>query len=216
MIRKIQFGAIMIAILSGCNKVSDSDRREAGNSISGTLQNIEVCLFDEDFEFPSILVGRKFAGKNLARFDALVSGGLLHEQIQVLSVPKDAPKHLYHYTKNHQIELKTFDLTDAGRSFYRNSGEGGYFCYGGPQLVKIENITPAGSETDDEMVTVSFEYRVIMTPDWVRNDLVRLEFPKIRRESDPKKPLIAEQQFSRNKKGALVPLAGGVLNERYW
>jgi hypothetical protein len=222
MIRKILLSAAMMAILAGCNKISDSDRREAGSSIKDALQNIEVCLFDEDFEFPSVLVGRKFAGKNLARFDALVSAGILHEQVQVLSVPKDAPKHLYHYTKHHQIELKVFDLTEVGRSFFRKSDHGGYFCYGRPELVEIDSITPAGSETEKDIVTVSFEYRVITPPDWVRNELVRLEFPKIRRETDPnepviaKEPLIAKQQFSRNKEGALVPLAGGVLSEHTW
>ena|GEM_PF-7077652 len=225
MIRKILLSAAMMAILAGCNKISDSDRREASSSIQGALQNIDVCRFDEDFEFPAILVGRKFAGKNLARFDALVSAGILHEQVQVLSVPKEAPKHLYHYTKRHQIELKVFDLTDVGRSFYRKSEQGGYFCYGKPELVEIDSITPAAAsatEMKKNVVTVSFTYRVVMTPDWVRNELVRVVFPKIERETEPNEPqiaketLIANQQFARNKEGALVPSAGGVLSERIW
>ncbi len=216
MYRKMLFGVIIAAILSGCNKVSDSDRREAADLIKGTLQDTEVCLFDDDFEFPTILVGRKFAGKKLGRFDALVSAGLLREQVQILSIPKDAPKHLYHYTKHHEIELKTFDLTDTGRPYYRKGDEGGYFCYGRPELVEIKTITHDGAKNGHDIMAASFEYRVIMSADWSHNELIRLEFSKIRNEHDPNEPLIGKQQLVRDAQGSIVPVGGGALGEKYW
>ena len=216
MIRKILFGVIIAAILSACNKVSDRDRREVADLIGSTLQDTEVCLFDDDFEFPTILVGRKFAGKKLARFDALVSAGLVREQVQILSIPKDAPKHLYHYTQRHEIELKTFDLTDTGRPYYRKGDEGGYFCYGRPELVEIKTITHGGTKNGHDIMTAAFEYRVIMNADWSHNELILLEFPKIRNERDPDEPLIGKQQFVRNAQGSIVPVGGGALGDKYW
>ncbi len=207
---------IFLIFLTNCKDTSQSaDSQSVLDYLNGIIGNVEICLKDQEFRFPDVIVAPKYNGKGLAQLDALVIAGLLHETEETVSDADIAPKYIYHYKRHHQMERKTFYLTDLGLKFYRTNKNVGYFCYGRPEEIKIEQLNPAKNGQGELILNTTFSYHININPEatWISNSWIQREFPQVNQVS---KRQTARQQFIKINNNSIKPVPSGIVNNRYW
>ncbi len=207
---------ILLTVLTNCQYTSQSaDSQSVLHYLNEAIGNTKICLKDKEFSFPDIIVGPKYSGKSLAQLDALVIAGLLRETEEVIDKPNIGPKYIYHYKQHHQIERRTFYLTDLGSKYYHTDQNGGYFCYGQPDKIQIEAINSTRNKQGDQVLNVKFSYAVKRDPDakWISNPWIQQEFQLT---NQALKKQTAQQQFIKDNENSIKPVSPGIVNLHYW
>lgn len=171
-----------VSYLSG---VSDDER----NRLKEKTKNAYVVEqgFDKDGKNSAWDSTQKIQAEKLAKFDALVSAGLLVKSSE--SVPK------YNYSKqpDGNYTLSIYTMTDAGLATRENVqvdsmaktwlGDNGnrIFCYAYPEVSSIENYTE-GDTNGVHYAQVKYTYKYTRISDWAKNATVKAAFPLLNQQ----------------------------------
>lgn len=175
-----------VSYLSG---VSDDER----NRLKEKTKNAYVVEqgFDKDGKNSAWDSTQKIQAEKLAKFDALVSAGLLVKSSE--SVPK------YNYSKqpDGNYTLSIYTMTDAGnatkfvtkpnevsKSLFGDSGQR-IFCYAYPEVAKIENYTEGDAALGGvHYAEVKYSYTYTNIADWATKPEIKEVFPEISKHLD--------------------------------
>lgn len=171
-----------VSYLSG---VSDDER----NRLKEKTKNAYVVEqgFDKDGKNSAWDSTQKIQAEKLAKFDALVSAGLLVKSSE--SVPK------YNYSKqpDGNYTLSIYTMTDAGLATREHVqvdsmaktwlGDNGnrIFCYAYPEVSSIENYTE-GDTNGVHYAQVKYTYKYTKISDWAKNAMVKAAFPLLNQQ----------------------------------
>ena len=174
-------GIAMICALDACSASHDPKAPTAENLAPALddhlAQRGDICLamFDWPIDLTEAEAGS--GARHAIQFPVMEQLGLVHSTI--VSVPKSS--------ENPDGAVKRFELTDAGRKFYkphpyvtRGAEHANDFCVAHLKREKIVDVKVDTSDAQHPMAVVSYTYQIDTAP-WMQNADAQRVFPMITR-----------------------------------
>jgi len=174
-------GIALICALAACSASHDPKAPTAENLAPALDEHLaqrgDICLamFDWPIDLTEAEAGS--GARHAIQFPVMEQLGLVHSTI--VSVPKSS--------ENPDGALKRFELTDAGRKFYkphpyvtRGAEHANDFCVAHLKREKIVDVKVDTSDAKHPMAVVSYTYQIDTAP-WMQNADAQRVFPMITR-----------------------------------
>lgn len=188
--------ALTVTALGGCSDPKSPSNEHFAKALNDHLAKnpacIDLALFGDvhpdggnSSAFPVYFSAKPAFGMvnpGLKQADALLSAGLLTERDTVIQQkfafgPGTQP-----------VPVKSYDLTDAGHAVFAKSQAGSHqdvfsseprFCYGTPEVVKVERYTEPASMMGFTVSHVVYAYHLKDVADWVHSTAIAAAFPAV-------------------------------------
>lgn len=174
-------GIAMICALAACSASHDPKAPTAENLAPALDEHLaqrgDICLamFDWPIDLTEAEAGS--GARHAIQFPVMEQLGLVHSTI--VAVPKSS--------ENPDGAVKRFELTDAGRKFYkphpyvtRGAEHANDFCVAHLKREKIVDVKVDTSDAKHPMALVSYTYQIDTAP-WMQNADAQRVFPMITR-----------------------------------
>jgi len=174
-------GIAMICALAACSASHDPKAPTAENLAPALDEHLaqrgDICLamFDWPIDLTEAEAGS--GARHAIQFPVMEQLGLVHSTI--VAVPKSS--------ENPDGAVKRFELTDAGRKFYkphpyltRGAEHANDFCVAHLKREKIVDVKVDTSDAKHPMAVVSYTYQIDTAP-WMQNADAQRVFPMITR-----------------------------------
>lgn len=174
-------GIAIVCALAACSASHDAKAPTAENLATALddhlAQRGDICLsmFDWPIDLTEAEAGS--GARHAIQFPVMEQLGLVHSTI--VSVPKSS--------ENPDGAIKRFELTDAGRKFYKphpyaNHGteHANDFCVAHLKREKIVDVKVDASDASHPLAVVSYTYQIDTAP-WMQNADAQRVFPMITR-----------------------------------
>lgn len=195
-------GIAIVCALAACSAAHDAKAPTPENLAVALDEHLaqrgDICLamFDWPIDLTEAEAGS--GARHAVQFPVMEQLGLVHST--VVSVPKSS--------ENPDGAVKRFELTDAGRKFYKphpyvNQGaeHANDFCVAHLKREKIVDVKVDASDAGHPLAVVSYTYQVDTAP-WMQNADAQRVFPMIARIANGAGgPLQLRQGFTLGDKG---------------
>jgi hypothetical protein len=174
-------GIAMICALAACSASHDPKAPTAENLAPALDEHLaqrgDICLamFDWPIDLTEAEAGS--GARHAIQFPVMEQLGLVHSTI--VAVPKSS--------ENPDGAVKRFELTDAGRKFYkphpyvtRGAEHANDFCVAHLKREKIVDVKVDTSDAQHPLAVVSYTYQIDTAP-WMQNADAQRVFPMITR-----------------------------------
>ncbi len=174
-------GIALICALAACSASHDPKAPTAENLAPALDEHLaqrgDICLamFDWPIDLTEAEAGS--GARHAIQFPVMEQLGLVHSTI--VAVPKSS--------ENPDGAVKRFELTDAGRKFYkphpyvtRGAEHANDFCVAHLKREKIVDVKVDTSDAKHPMAVVSYTYQIDTAP-WMQNADAQRVFPMITR-----------------------------------
>lgn len=174
-------GIALICALAACSASRDPKTPTAENLAPALDEHLaqrgDICLamFDWPIDLTEAEAGS--GARHAIQFPVMEQLGLVHSTI--VAVPKSS--------ENPDGAVKRFELTDAGRKFYkphpyvtRGAEHANDFCVAHLKREKIVDVKVDTSDAKHPMAVVSYTYQIDTAP-WMQNADAQRVFPMITR-----------------------------------
>ncbi|MFL9671005.1 hypothetical protein WIX39_029010 [Variovorax sp. AB1(2024)] len=174
-------GIALICALAACSASHDPKAPTAENLAPALDEHLaqrgDICLamFDWPIDLTEAEAGS--GARHAVQFPVMEQLGLVHSTI--VAVPKSS--------ENPDGAVKRFELTDAGRKFYkphpyltRGAEHANDFCVAHLKREKIVDVKVDTSDAKHPMAVVSYTYQIDTAP-WMQNADAQRVFPMITR-----------------------------------
>ncbi|MBB4222072.1 hypothetical protein [Variovorax guangxiensis] len=193
-------GLAVISALAACSAGRDANAPTAEN-LAAPLDDYlarrgDICL--AMFDWPIDLTEAGSGARHAVQFPVMEQLGLV--QSTIVAAPKSK--------ENPDGAIKRFDLTEAGRQFYKPHPHASHgtehasdFCVAHLKREKIVDVKVDASDARHPLAVVSYTYQVDTAP-WMRNADAQRVFPMITRiMNGAGGPLQLRQGFRRDDRG---------------
>ena len=174
-------GIAMICALAACSASHDPRAPTAENLAPALDEHLaqrgDICLAMSDWPIDLTEAEAGSGARHAIQFPVMEQLGLVHSTI--VAVPKSS--------ENPDGAVKRFELTDAGRKFYkphpyavRGAEHANDFCVAHLKREKIVDVKVDTSDAQHPLAVVSYTYQIDTAP-WMQNADAQRVFPMVTR-----------------------------------
>ncbi len=184
-------------ILAGCGSKQDANEKNFSAAISQYLDaRGELCLrlnnWPVDVTEMELRYKKTMPAGTAGQMEALEAVGL----VSGVEAEVDQLSLLYNKPTGKKFKVKRYDMTDAGKKFYREKlvnqisihGEKkimqGDLCYGKMSLDKIIKWEGPMKFGDYQQATVRYRYKIDDLADWTKKPEFQVAFPRVAKITD--------------------------------
>ena len=148
------FGSVILLAAGGSSKTKPTNENFMAG-LNAYYATHDDCLFPSALKFPYEVSPSANAKEDKKRMDALTDAGLMKRE------------------EDKSIHVDVYSLTAAG------TRAGGRFCYGHRQVMSIDSFTPPTKSNGFLETHVTYHYKMMDVPVWVKTDQMQKAFPDI-------------------------------------
>ena len=194
--RKMLTIAMALVGLGGCDDPKSPSNQHFAKALNDHFARnpacIDLIMFGDvhpdsgnSSAFPAYFNSKPVFGMinpELKQADALVSAGLLVEQDTIVQ------QKLMFGSGTQSIQVKSYDLSGTGRALLAKSKASNHlymdnntsnFCYGTPEVVKVDQYTEPASMMGFTVSHVIYTYHLTNVLSWARDPAVGAAFPAV-------------------------------------